>query len=272
MKKVLITFGTRPEAIKLAPLVKGLLNERKEFEVKVCLTSQHVEMLNQMLDFFEIDSDYNLDLMKSNQTLNEVWASILINMQPVLDEWKPDWMLVQGDTATCAAAALCAYFAGCRLGHVEAGLRTWNKWSPFPEEINRQITGRIADCHFAPTELSRQNLLKEAVPEENIYVTGNTVIDALLDSVKKVNSGYLNEEIKYLSENLDPHKKIILVTAHRRESFGEGFINICEALKEVAEKNNNLQIVYPVHLNPNVQTPVKKILSNIPNIRLISPL
>ncbi len=272
MKKILIVFGTRPEAIKMAPLVKELLHASDCFETKVCVTAQHREMLDQVLDFFEIDPDYDLDLMKNDQTLNELWADILVKIKPVLDAFKPDWTLVHGDTATSTAAALATFFSGNKVGHVEAGLRTWNKWSPFPEEMNRQLTGRLTDFHFAPTEISRQNLIKEGVSEDRILVTGNTVIDALIQSVKKISTNYSNEEIARLNYTLDSSKETILVTGHRRENFGEGFINICEALKDIAEKADNVQIVYPVHLNPNVQKPVQKMLSDVANIHLTTPL
>ncbi len=272
MKKILIVFGTRPEAIKMAPLVKALLNESAFFETKICVTAQHREMLDQVLDFFEINPDYDLDLMKTDQTLNSLWADILTKIKPVLDDFKPDWVLVHGDTATSTAAALAAFFSGNKVGHVEAGLRTWNKYSPYPEEMNRQLTGRLADIHFAPTDLSKHNLRREGISEDNIIVTGNTVIDALFQSIKKINSDYSNEEIVRLNHIVDSSKAIILVTGHRRESFGKGFISICNALKEISEKAANVQIVYPVHLNPNVQRPVHNMLSSIHNIHLINPL
>lgn len=272
MKKILLAFGTRPEAIKMAPLVNELMEKVQDFDIRVCVTAQHRQMLDQVLDFFHITPDYDLDLMKPNQTLNGLWADILIEMKPILDDWKPDWVLVHGDTATSTAVALAAYFAGCKVGHVEAGLRTFNKWAPFPEEMNRQLTGRLADIHFSPTNQSRENLLNEGVAQDHIIVTGNTVIDALLDSVKKVNADYTNQEIENVKQLISPTKKLILVTGHRRENFGEGFIHICEALKEIAEKKEDVQIIYPVHLNPNVQKPVNDILSNISNIHLISPL
>jgi UDP-N-acetylglucosamine 2-epimerase (non-hydrolysing) len=273
MKKILLVFGTRPEAIKMAPLVKKFKSADADFETKVCVTAQHRQMLDQVLDFFEITPDYDLDLMKPNQTLNGVWADILTGMKPVLEEFKPDWVLVHGDTATSTAAALAAYFAQCKVGHVEAGLRTYNKWSPFPEEMNRQLTARLADLHFAPTIRAQENLIREAISSEFISVTGNTVIDALYYSVEKVNAvNYQNEEIDGLDKILDPSKELILVTGHRRENFGQGFINICEALKQIAVGRPDTQIVYPVHLNPNVQRPVHEILDGIPNIHLIAPL
>lgn len=273
MKRILIVFGTRPEAIKMAPLVKEFAKNKEFFDAKVCVTAQHRQMLDQVLEFFEIIPNYDLNLMKPNQSLNSVTADILMEMKPILEDFKPDYVLVHGDTATSTAAALAAYFAQCKVGHVEAGLRTWNKWSPFPEEMNRQITGRLTDIHFAPTVQSRKNLLDENVADNTIIVTGNTVIDALQDSVKKVNSeGYSNDEIENVKQILDSSKDLVLVTGHRRENFGQGFINICNALKDIAEKRPNTQIIYPVHLNPNVQKPVNEILTGVPNINLIAPL
>lgn len=273
MKKILLVFGTRPEAIKMAPLVKEFAKNKDSFDVRVCVTAQHRQMLDQVLDFFEIKPDYDLNLMKPNQSLNSVTADILMEMKSILEDFKPDYVLVHGDTATSTAAAMAAYFAQCKVGHVEAGLRTFNKWSPFPEEMNRQITGRLTDIHFAPTEQSKHNLLREAVDPIGIVVTGNTVIDALQDSVRKVNSiGYTNEEIEGVRKLIQPTKDLILVTGHRRENFGQGFINICNALRDIAEQRPNTQIIYPVHLNPNVQRPVNDILTNVPNINLIAPL
>jgi UDP-N-acetylglucosamine 2-epimerase (non-hydrolysing) len=272
-KRVLSVFGTRPEAIKMAPLAKALAEMGEKIESRVCVTAQHREMLDQVLDFFEIVPDYDLDLMKPDQTLNGVWAEILVGMKDVLDDFKPDWVLVHGDTATSTAAALAAYFAKCKVGHVEAGLRTYNKWSPFPEEMNRQLTARLADLHFAPTQAAKENLIREAIPSESVAITGNTVIDALHYSVAKVGAAdYKNEEIERLKEIVDPKRELILVTGHRRENFGQGFINICEALAEIARMRPNIQIIYPVHLNPNVQRPVYELLGSIPNISLISPL
>lgn len=273
MKKILIVFGTRPEAIKMAPLIQEFMKNGDSFETRICVTAQHRQMLDQVLDFFDIRPDYDLDLMKPNQTLNSIWADILMEMKPILDDYHPDWVLVHGDTATSSAVALAAYFSQCKVGHVEAGLRTFNKWSPFPEEMNRQLTGRLADMHFAPTWQAQQNLLNEAIEQTDIVVTGNTVIDALKSSVKKVNSGYYaNDEIEELKKKLDISKEWILVTGHRRENFGQGFIDICHALKEISARRPDVQIIYPVHLNPHVQQPVKEILSGIENICLISPL
>lgn len=271
MIKNLIIFGTRPEAIKMAPLVKAFQDKQDRFETKVCVTAQHREMLDQVLDFFKIRPDYDLNLMKPNQNLYSLTADIIVELKTILDEFKPDYVYVHGDTTTTMAASIAAFYAGAKVCHVEAGLRTNNKLSPFPEEINRQVTGRIADFHFAPTITSKNNLLKENIDEENILVTGNTVIDALLHSSDKVES-YTNDQIDSLKSNLDFNKEIILVTGHRRENHGDGFLNICSALKEIALKNKNVEIVYPVHLNPNVKEPVYKILDRISNVKLIDPL
>lgn len=270
MKKILIVFGTRPEAIKMAPLVKACQKEHT-FITKVAVTAQHREMLDQVLDFFELSPDFDLDLMKPDQNLYTLTADIIIGLKPILEDFKPDYVFVHGDTTTTMAASLAAFYSGAIVCHVEAGLRTNDKHSPFPEEINRQIAGRISDIHFAPTSTSKENLLKENTEESSILVTGNTVIDALLDSAKRVEDIH-NEEIDILKKNLDFSKKLILVTGHRRENHGEGFINICGALKEIAEANSNVQIIYPVHLNPNVKGPVYEILGNISNIKLIDPL
>ncbi|MFY7815996.1 MAG: non-hydrolyzing UDP-N-acetylglucosamine 2-epimerase [Chryseobacterium taeanense] len=271
MIKNLIVFGTRPEAIKMAPLLKEFKTNNEDFETRVCVTAQHREMLDQVLDFFEIVPDYDLDLMKPNQNLYTLTANIIVELKSVLEDFNPDYVYVHGDTTTTMAASIASFYSGAKVCHVEAGLRTHDKRSPFPEEINRQVTGRIADYHFAPTEKSKNNLLKEGVPEENILVTGNTVIDALLESSSIVSS-IDNNEIKYLNEIVDVNKKLILVTGHRRENHGQGFINICEALKEIASKNSDVQIIYPVHLNPNVTKPVYDILSGVNNIMLIEPL
>ncbi|WP_439236573.1 non-hydrolyzing UDP-N-acetylglucosamine 2-epimerase [Lonepinella koalarum] len=268
--KNLIIFGTRPEAIKMAPLVKAFQKDNT-FETKVCVTAQHREMLDQVLDFFEIQPDFDLDLMKPNQNLYTLTADIITGLKPVLEEFKPDYVYVHGDTTTTMAASIAAFYSGAKVCHVEAGLRTHNKYSPFPEEINRQLTGRIAEYHFAPTVTSKQNLLDEAIDEKNILVTGNTVIDALLDSSERVKD-LNNTEINQLKSIINQDKKLILVTGHRRENHGQGFINICEALKEIALADSNVQIIYPVHLNPNVQKPVYEILSGVENIQLIDPL
>lgn len=254
----------------MAPLVLEFKKYAK-METKVCVTAQHREMLDQVLDFFEIKPDYDLDLMKPNQNLYTLTADIITGLKAVLDDYQPDYVYVHGDTSTSTVAALAAFYGGVKVCHVEAGLRTHNKRSPFPEEMNRQLTGRLADYHFAPTTTSKENLLKENIEEESVLVTGNTVIDALLESSKKVET--LNdEEISKLKALVNPDKKLILVTGHRRENHGQGFINICEALKEIAVSNADVQIVYPVHLNPNVQKPVYDILFGISNICLIDPL
>lgn len=268
--KNLIIFGTRPEAIKMAPLVKEF-QKHSEFETKVCVTAQHREMLDQVLDFFQITPDYDLNLMKPNQNLYSLTADIITELKPILEEFQPDYVYVHGDTTTTMAASIASFYSGAKVCHVEAGLRTHNKWSPFPEEMNRQLTGRLTDYHFAPTQQSFDNLIKENIKSEDIVITGNTVIDALLDSSERVKS-IKNNEIEYLKTLVDSSKKLILVTGHRRENHGQGFINICEALKEIATTHPDVQIIYPVHLNPNVQKPVHDILSNIDNIKLIDPL
>lgn len=268
--KHLIIFGTRPEAIKMAPLVKEF-QKYSEFETKVCVTAQHREMLDQVLDFFEIIPDYDLNLMKPNQNLFTLTADIITELQPILNNFKPDFVYVHGDTSTSSISALAAFYSGAKVCHVEAGLRTHNKWSPFPEEMNRQLTGRLADYHFAPTRQSYDNLIMENIDTKAITITGNTVIDALIDSSNRVSSIY-NKEIEFLKTIVNTDKKLILVTGHRRENHGRGFIDICEALKELSTKNPDIQIIYPVHLNPNVQKPVNEILSGIENIKLIDPL
>jgi UDP-N-acetylglucosamine 2-epimerase (non-hydrolysing) len=270
-KKNLIVFGTRPEAIKMAPLVKEFNKNKELFDTRICVTAQHREMLDQVLNFFEITPDFDLDLMKPDQNLYSLTSDIILGLQPILEEFQPDYVYVHGDTTTTMATSIAAFYSGAKVCHVEAGLRTLNKYSPFPEEINRQVTGRIADIHFAPTMTSKENLLKENILESSILVTGNTVIDALLDSADRVTT-IENEEIEFLKKELDFTKRIILVTGHRRENHGDGFINICAALKEIAEANNDVQIIYPVHLNPNVKGPVYEILGNVSSIKLINPL
>ena len=273
MKKTnLIVFGTRPEAIKMAPLVKKFI-EREDFITKVCVTAQHREMLDQVLAFFEITPDYDLDVMRPNQNLFTLTASIIEGMKPVLDEVQPDFVYVHGDTTTSTAAGIAGFYSGAKVCHVEAGLRTYNRQYPFPEEFNRQLTGKIAEYHFAPTQGSKNNLLKENTQEENILVTGNTVIDALLYGVDKVNApGFLDPEIEQLKKLLDFNKEIVLVTGHRRENHGDGLHNICTALKTIATRHPEVQIVYPVHLNPNVKGPVHKLLGGIASIFLVQPL
>lgn len=271
MIKNLIIFGTRPEAIKMAPLIRAFQKNKDQFDTRVCVTAQHREMLDQVLAFFEITPDYDLDLMQPNQNLYTLTSDILLGLKPILEEFQPDYVYVHGDTTTTMASSIAAFYAGAKVCHVEAGLRTDNKRSPFPEEMNRQVTGRIADFHFAPTEQAKQNLLNEKVPENTILVTGNTVIDALLESTARVENLY-NPEIEKLKTIIDPTKKIILVTGHRRENHGQGFIAICEALKEIAQTNPEVQMIYPVHLNPKVQQPVYEVLGELKNIHLIAPL
>ncbi|ASD68109.1 non-hydrolyzing UDP-N-acetylglucosamine 2-epimerase [Pseudoalteromonas piscicida] len=269
--KVLTVFGTRPEAIKMAPLVYALKQDVR-FDAKVCVTAQHREMLDQVLELFKITPDYDLNLMKAGQTLPEVTSRILLELTPVLKEFKPDVVLVHGDTATTFAASLAAYYEQISVGHVEAGLRTGNIYSPWPEEANRKLTGALTRYHFAPTETSKQNLLVENYHDENIFVTGNTVIDALLMVKHQIETdSELSNTLAAQFPMLDESKKLILVTGHRRESFGGGFERICEALAKTAKAHPNCQILYPVHLNPNVQEPVNRILSDIDNVHLIEP-
>jgi len=270
-KKILLIFGTRPEAIKMAPLVKEFKKNTELFDTRVCVTAQHREMLDQVLNFFEIKPDYDLDLMKPGQNLYVLTATIIESLKPILEEFTPDYVFVHGDTTTTMAGSIASFYSGAKVCHVEAGLRTNNKLSPFPEEINRQITGRICDYHFAPTTKSQENLLNENIPQENILVTGNTVIDALIESsIRVVN--LVNEDVIELKNSVNFNNRIILVTGHRRENHGQGFINICAALKEIALENPNVEIVYPVHLNPNVLKPVNEFLCDIKNIHLVKPL
>jgi UDP-N-acetylglucosamine 2-epimerase (non-hydrolysing) len=270
-KKILTVFGTRPEAIKMAPLVHALAADER-FEAKCCVTAQHREMLDQVLELFEITPDYDLNLMKAGQTLNEVTARILLELKPVLEEFKPDVVLVHGDTATTFAASLAAYYEKIAVGHVEAGLRTGNIYSPWPEEGNRRLTGALTKYHFAPTQTSKENLLKENFNPEDISVTGNTVIDALLMVKDKIDFDKdLNATLSAQFPFLDENKKLILVTGHRRESFGGGFERICESLAITAKAHPATQILYPMHLNPNVREPVNRILADIDNIHLIEP-
>lgn len=271
MKKVLLVFGTRPEAIKMAPLVKKL-GEDSHFEVKVCVTAQHREMLDQVLELFEISPDYDLDLMRPSQTLNDMTSHILLKLKPVLESFKPDIVLVHGDTATTFATTLAAYYEKIPVGHVEAGLRTGDIYSPWPEEGNRRLTGALAKYHFAPTETSKENLLKENIDYQSISVTGNTVIDALLIIKNKIDTDtVLNTTLANQFPFLDDSRKLILVTGHRRESFGDGFERICKALAIIAKDHPNTQILYPMHLNPNVREPVNRILAGIENVYLIEP-
>tara|TARA_R100000935_G_scaffold36196_1_gene56924 strand:+ start:20898 stop:22022 length:1125 start_codon:yes stop_codon:yes gene_type:complete len=271
-KKNLIVFGTRPEAIKMAPLVTAFLQD-DHFETKVCVTAQHREMLDQVLDFFEIVPDFDLNVMKPNQNLYSLTATIIEGMKEVLEDVQPDYVYVHGDTTTSMAVGIAGFYAGAKVCHVEAGLRTFNRQYPFPEEFNRQLTGRIADYHFAPTKLSKENLLKENTKEDTILVTGNTVIDALLFGIKKVTAkDYNDAEIEMLSATIETSKKILLVTGHRRENHGEGLLNICSALKTIAQEHPETQIIYPVHLNPNVKGPVHELLAGVENILLVPPL
>ncbi len=271
MKKLLFIFGTRPEAVKMAPLIKEFNKHRGEFNVKVLVTAQHRQMLDQVLDFFEIKPDWDLNLMKPNQTLFDITADGLRGIEKVLAEYNADVIFVQGDTTTVLIGALAAFYKKIKVAHIEAGLRSGNKFSPYPEEMNRTIAGHIADFHFAPTEKARESLAKENI-KRNVYVVGNTVIDALhlgLDIVKKKNDG----EFKKLFNFIDFSKKIILVTGHRRESFGAPFEDMCGALKEISLRfADEIEIIYPAHLNPHVQAPVKNILSNLKNVHLIEPL
>ena len=269
-KKVLLVFGTRPEAIKMAPLVKEFKKYPKFFETKVCVTAQHREMLAQVLTFFDIQPDFDLNLMKPGQNLFSLTSSIITELQAVLSDFKPEYVLVHGDTTTTMGASIAAFYSGATVCHVEAGLRTHNKKSPFPEEINRQVTSRISDLHFAPTQISKDNLLKENISVSSILITGNTVIDALLESVKRV-SVNPSAIVKELDQGF-VDREVILVTGHRRENHGEGFERICKALKEIAVKRPDTVIVYPVHLNPKVLEPVNRHLSGINNIKLINPL
>ena len=273
-RKILIVFGTRPEAIKMALLIKEF-QKYVEFEVKVCVTAQHRQMLDQVLEFFEIKPDFDLNLMKQGQDLYDITSGVLLGMRDVFSEYTPDIVFVHGDTTTTYAVSLAAYYQKIDVAHVEAGLRTHDIYSPFPEEINRQMTGLIAKYHFAPTADARDNLLKEGKDSKNIIVSGNTVIDALLWTIDKIENNELlkNKILSFINSKYKlSDRKFILVTGHRRENFGEGFVNICEALREIALKNENIDIVYPVHLNPNVRKPVGEILSGISNIFLIDPL
>lgn len=271
MKRILLVFGTRPEAIKMAPLAL-LLKKDNAFETKVCVTGQHRQMLDQVLELFNLTPDFDLNLMKPGQTLSDVTSGVLKGLEAVFAEWLPDVVLVHGDTATTFAASLAAYYHKVKIGHVEAGLRTGDIYSPWPEEANRKLTGALANYHFAPTQSSYNNLIKENINPENITITGNTVIDALLKVKEKVETDHkIIADFKTQFSFLDESKKLILVTGHRRENFGQGFLNICQALANIAQKYSDVQIVYPVHLNPNVQKPVNELLSGISNIHLIAP-
>ncbi|MEY8589986.1 UDP-N-acetylglucosamine 2-epimerase (non-hydrolyzing) [Butyricimonas hominis] len=283
MKRIMLVFGTRPEAIKMAPLVKEFQKHPKEFQTVVCVTGQHREMLDQVLHLFEIEPDYDLNIMKQGQDLYDVTARVLTGMRDVLKEAQPDVVLVHGDTTTSTAAALASFYQQIPVGHVEAGLRTRNIYSPWPEEMNRQITGRIAAYHFAPTALSRQNLLEEGIKPESIVVTGNTVIDALYMVVDKIkNDDSLNislrEELREAGYDVERLKtgerKLVLITGHRRENFGQGFIHMCLAIKTLTEKYPNVDFVYPMHLNPNVRKPIREVFGekSTSNMFFIEPL
>ncbi|MEO8014466.1 MAG: UDP-N-acetylglucosamine 2-epimerase (non-hydrolyzing) [Polaromonas sp.] len=271
-RKILLVFGTRPEAIKMAPLVK-LLQALPVFDVKVCVTAQHRQMLDQVLNLFDIQPDYDLNLMKPGQDLYDITSGVLMGLKSVLSEWCPDAVLVHGDTSTTFAATLAAFYQRIPVGHVEAGLRTGDLYSPWPEEANRKLTSALANWHFTPTTTSRSNLLKEGIAAESIYVTGNTVIDALLQVKKKiVASPVLMQQFEKDFNFLDATKKLVLVTGHRRENFGQGFEQICQALVRIAAGHADVQLVYPVHLNPQVQEPVRRLLGEVGNVYLIEPL
>ena len=281
MKIILLVFGTRPEAIKMAPLVKKLQQMPEEFQTVVCVTGQHREMLDQVLRLFDITPEYDLNIMKPNQDLYDITSRILLGMRDVLKEVQPDIVLVHGDTTTSMAAALAAFYQQIPVGHVEAGLRTGNIYSPWPEEMNRLITGRITTHHFSPTPLAKENLLREHVNEKQIIVTGNTVIDALQMVVKRLaeDKALANEvaakinQMGYDVQRLDGNRRMVLITGHRRENFGEGFLNICHAIKHLAEQYKDVDFVYPMHLNPNVRKPVLEILGEkAENVFLIEPL
>lgn len=276
-KKIMLVFGTRPEAIKMAPLYHALKACPEQFETQVCVTAQHRQMLDQVLRVFEITPDIDLNLMKAGQDLYDVTASVLLGMRDVLRQHKPDALLVHGDTTTSLAAAMAGFYAGVPVGHVEAGLRTHDVYAPFPEEFNRQVASKVTRWHFAPTEFSQQNLLYERVDNEQITVTGNTVIDALLWVLARIDSdaGRQAELTNFLNDRLPfawQTELFVLITGHRRENFGDGFLQICEALKDLAARYPKVHLVYPVHLNPNVQQPVKSLLADLPNVHLIEPL
>lgn len=273
--KVMLVFGTRPEAIKMAPLVKELRALSGHIETVVCVTAQHREMLDQVLQLFEIEPQYDLNIMKAGQDLSQITCNILTGMRAVLEQEKPDWVLVHGDTTTTLSASLAAYYAQVRVGHVEAGLRTGNKWAPFPEEMNRRLTSVMADIHFAPTGAAQAHLLREGVAADSIHVTGNTVIDALLAVVQKLRQDtQAQQTLQERFSFLNPARRLILVTGHRRENFGTGFENICNALADIAAEHSDVDILYPVHLNPNVRQPVAEILAQrkLNNVYLIDPV
>ncbi len=267
--KVLVVFGTRPEAIKLAPVIHELQRYPARFRTRVCVTAQHREMLDQVLSLFHIRTHHDMNIMQRGQSLEDVTARVLLGTKKVLAKERPDIMLVQGDTTTVMAASLAAFYAGVPVGHVEAGLRTWKKRSPFPEEINRVIASHLADIHFAPTPQSRLNLLREGIKSSRVIVTGNTVIDALFHVRKRV-TAHRSRFVK-LFPGIDFRRRMVLITGHRRENFGEGFLSICRAIRTIARRHPDIEIVYPVHLNPNVQKPVRAILSGLTNVHLLQP-
>jgi len=270
-KNVLIVIGTRPEAIKMAPIIH-VLREKQNFKTIVCATGQHRQMLDQVLNIFKITPNFDLNIMTTNQSLSDITCAVLKKVTKIVEKTSPDIVLVQGDTTTTMATCLAAYYHKITVGHVEAGLRTGNIYSPWPEEINRKIATAIATYHFAPTDRARKNLIDEHVPAEKIFVTGNTVVDALQYVTKKINSDTrLRTQLLSQFSYIDPHKKLILVTGHRRENFGDGFKNICQAIATIS-KRKDVQIIYPVHLNPNVKIPVESMLSGLPNVHLIDPL
>lgn len=272
---VMFVFGTRPEAIKMAPLVKELQKQAGQFKTIVCVSAQHRQMLDQVLQLFDIRPEYDLDIMKPGQDLFDITSNVLLGLKPVLTKEQPDILLVHGDTTTTMSAALAAYYCRIPVGHVEAGLRTYNKFSPFPEEMNRRTAGALTDLHFAPTETARRNLLSEGVADTSIFVTGNTVIDALFSVIGEINANReLKESLSTQFQFLDPHKRLILVTGHRRENFGAGFESICRAIARIAERYPDVEILYPVHLNPNVREPVRRLLGNgkLSNVHLIEPV
>lgn len=267
--KILFFFGTRPEAIKLAPLIKELRKYPDRFNIRVCVSAQHREMLDQVLNFFEIRPDCDLNIMKQNQDLFDITSGILKGIKKVISDFRPDWLIVQGDTTTTFVGSLAAFYEKIKIAHIEAGLRSFNKYSPFPEEVNRVLTTHLSDVHFAPTNEARENLLREGIPSETILVVGNTSIDALFFCLEKISKEKFEDS--QIFKGVDFNKRIILVTGHRRESFGKPFEDICNALREIALKND-VEIIYPVHLNPNVRKPVFSILKGLKNVHLIEPL
>lgn len=270
-KKNLVVFGTRPEALKMIPLIKSLNKNSSYFKTKVCVTAQHRDMLDQVLETFDVVPDYDLDIMSKNQNLSSITSKILIKFENVLNDYKPDLVFVHGDTTTTLAVSISCFYNKVKVAHVEAGLRTFNLKSPWPEEFNRQVTSKITNIHFAPTDNSKNNLIDEKVPQENILVTGNTIIDTLYLALDLINKKNLNIDIES-NFNFDFSKKNILITAHRRENFGEGILNICKAIQVLSKKYKDFNFIYPVHLNPNIKNTVEKKISNLHNVFLIEPL